>query len=76
MRRIGDLFKDLGFNIDASLDVKKAFVRHLVREADKTAPLQTFLQTPPTNSDSQLSFDAVVLGVVPTEPTPRKIKTR
>ncbi len=76
MRRIGELFKELGFNKDASVDVKKAFVRHLVREADKTAPLQPLPKTIQKNSDPQLSFDAAVLGVTPVESIPAKAKSR
>lgn len=76
MRRIGELFKELGFNKDASVDVKKAFVRHLIREADKTAPLQPLPKTTHMNSEPQLSFDATVLGVVPVEAVPPKAKSR
>jgi hypothetical protein len=76
VRRIGELLKDLGFNKDASVEVQKAFVRHLVKQADKTAQPQRIPETKPESKDPQLSFDAEVLGVVPFEPTKRKIKTR
>lgn len=76
MRRIGDLFKELGFNKDASVDVQKAFVRHLVKQADKTAQPQTIPETKPEKPEDQLSFDAEVLGVIPMEAARRKIKTR
>jgi hypothetical protein len=76
VRRIGDLFKDLGFNKDASDDVKKAFVRHLVKQADKTAQPQPLPQTPKIDSDPQMSFDADVLGVRPLEAAPHKRKSR
>ncbi len=33
MKKIGDLMKDMGFNENASMDVKKAFLKHLMREA-------------------------------------------
>lgn len=63
MRRIGDLFKELGFNKDASVEVKRAFIRHLVKQADKTAQPQTLPETRSETTDSQLSFDAEILGV-------------
>ena len=33
MQKVGDLFKDLGFNEKASDDVKIAFIKNLVRSA-------------------------------------------
>lgn len=70
MRRIGDLFKELGFNKDAPLETQKAFVRHLVNEADKSANPIPILKT----EGAQLSFDHKVLGIVALEPRLRKIK--
>lgn len=33
MKKIGDLMRDMGFNENASTDAKKAFLKHLMREA-------------------------------------------
>jgi len=33
MKRVGDLFKDLGFNESGSDDVKIAFIKNLIRSA-------------------------------------------
>jgi hypothetical protein len=33
MRKVGDLMKDLGFREDASDEVKKAFIKNLIRSA-------------------------------------------
>lgn len=34
MKKVGDLMKELGFNDEASDDVKKAFIKHLIKEAN------------------------------------------
>lgn len=34
MQKIGDLLKDLGFDKDSSLNVQKAFVRNLIKQAN------------------------------------------
>ena len=75
MRKLGDLLKDLGFRPDASLDVQKAFVRHLMNHADRSAKTEP----PPVQNvskDPQLSFDSEILGVKPAEPRPAKRKSR
>ncbi len=41
MRSIGDLMKELGFNPDSSVDVQKAFIKNLVKQAEQTAPTPT-----------------------------------
>lgn len=68
MRKLADLMKDLGFNTEASLDVKKAFVRHLVAAADRSSSLNlTPISKPalkiPTevSQEAQLSFDPELL---------------
>lgn len=71
MRRIGDLFKDLGFKEGSSLAVQKAFVKHLVQAADRSSPQnaspipeQNRKSTKPdisTNTPEQLSFDPEIL---------------
>lgn len=33
MKKIGELMRDMGFNENASIDAKKAFLKHLMREA-------------------------------------------
>lgn len=76
MRRIGDLFKELGFNKDSSLDVQKAFVRHLVKAAENNRPAEIALAPERKASEAQLSFDASVLGVAPVEASRRKTKSR
>lgn len=76
MRKFGDLLKDLGFNPDASLDVQKAFVRHLVKQADKSAPIPPKVESKPTMTDAQLSFDSDILGVASHEARFPKRKSR
>ncbi len=69
MRKIGDLFHDLGFNKEASMDVKKAFVNHLVRSADRSSiqnPSLILEQKSEKKSknkapETQLSFDLEIL---------------
>jgi hypothetical protein len=68
VRKFGDLMKDLGFNEEASLDVKKAFIRHLVQAADRSSPQnltpisKQSLKTPTKVSEEvQLSFDPELL---------------
>lgn len=68
MRKFGDLMKDLGFNEEASLDVKKAFIRHLVQAADRSSPQnlrsisKQSLQTPTKVAEEvQLCFDPELL---------------
>ena len=55
MRRVGEVMKDLGFNKDAPLETQKAFIRHLIRAANGSPPIQI-------PEDPQLSFDPVILG--------------
>lgn len=38
MRKIGDLFADLGFNPDSSTDAQKAFIKHLIKAAEQNQP--------------------------------------
>ena len=44
MRHIGDLLRELGFNPEAPLESQKAFVRHLIHQANlsenKLSPLK------------------------------------
>lgn len=69
MRKIGDIFQDLGFNKDASDDVKKAFVKHLVRAADRSSVQNSSSiskqvaekKSVSKLSDTQLSFDPEIL---------------
>ena len=35
MRDIGDLLKELGFNPDSPLTTQKAFIRHLIEQANR-----------------------------------------
>ncbi len=69
MKKVGDLFQELGFNVSASDDVKIAFIKNLVKAAygvDVTGPSRPItthikkqevrLQSEPKNLE-QLSFD-------------------
>lgn len=40
MRKIGDLYADLGFNPDSSTDAQKAFIKHLIKAAEQNQPIQ------------------------------------
>lgn len=68
MRKMGELMKDLGFNQEASMDVKKAFIRHLVHASDRSSPQNLTpiakqsegkKEEPPVGQ--QLSFDPELL---------------
>jgi hypothetical protein len=68
VRKLAELMKDLGFNKEASLDVKKAFVRHLVTAADRSSPPKLTPISKPTlksptevSQEVQLSFDPELL---------------
>lgn len=68
MRKMGDLMKDLGFNQEASMDVKKAFIRHLVKAADRSSPqnLTPIAKQPEPKkcelpAGTQLAFDLELL---------------
>ncbi|HMN67113.1 MAG TPA: hypothetical protein PKC28_01110 [Bdellovibrionales bacterium] len=78
MRRIGDLFKELGFNKDSSPEVQKAFVRHLIKAAAESRPVAppTPIASSEPKKEAQLSFDAEILGTHPLAPGRRKTKTR
>lgn len=65
MKKIGNLFKELGFKKEASLDVQRAFFKHLVQAADRStyqnpSPISEQIK-PRENTDPQLSFDPEVL---------------
>ena len=55
MRKLGDMMKDLGFNKESSVDVQKAFIRHLV-EAAKVSDISRRNRTL-VQAEEQLSFD-------------------
>ena len=71
MKKVGDLFEELGFRKDASEGVKRAFVENLVKAAAQTAmpkadQTMAAVVTPPrskpnakpgTKTEVQLSFD-------------------
>ena len=68
MRKMGDLMKDLGFNEEASLNVKTAFVRHLMNAANELSPQkltpiskQSLHTSPKVVEEVQLSFDPELL---------------
>lgn len=54
MRHIGDLLRELGFNPEAPLESQKAFVRHLIHQANlsenKLAPLKPEPPTAPSQA--------------------------
>jgi hypothetical protein len=54
VKKVGDLFEELGFRKDGSDGVKRAFIENLVKAAAQT-PLKTPLNTP--IKEEQLSFD-------------------
>ncbi|MCB0364203.1 MAG: hypothetical protein H6624_13885 [Bdellovibrionaceae bacterium] len=51
MRHIGELLKELGFNPDSPLGTQKAFVRHLIQQANRMEQAPTKLPQP-SPSDS------------------------
>ena len=80
MRRIGDLMKDMGFNADAPIETQKAFIRHLIAQANggvaapsvadlpAAKPVPNGASNQPSKiepSEAQLSFDKEILGFQP-----------
>jgi len=75
MRRIDELLRELGFNSEAPAATQSAFVRHLMRAAQKHSPHvpqalankpTEEVVTPPTprqESEIQLSFDPEILRI-------------
>lgn len=67
MKSVGEILKDLGFNKDAPLETQKAFVRHLIKQAEITKPTpipEANTEKSVTESNGQLSFDPKILGVI------------
>lgn len=71
MKKIGDLFQDLGFNKDAPIETQKAFFRHLVAKAYPPLPINKSnlenieeKKESVTETSTQLSFDPKILGLV------------
>ncbi len=56
MKKVGDLFQELGFNENASDEVKIAFVKNLVRKA-YDVEIARPKKTPPKVFEEQLSFN-------------------
>jgi hypothetical protein len=75
MRRIDELLRELGFNSEAPTATQTAFVRHLMRAAQKNSQLAPAtlankpteeIVTPPTSRQEpeiQLSFDPEILRI-------------
>lgn len=65
MKKMGDLFKELGFKKESSLDVQRAFFKHLILAADRSTPKnsESFSEqrTKSVKSGEQLAFDPEVL---------------
>jgi hypothetical protein len=38
MKKVGEIMKDMGFNSESSENTQKAFIKYLLRVANKTAP--------------------------------------
>ncbi len=53
VKKVGDLFEELGFRKEGSDSVKRAFVENLVRAATQTPPAHA----PSKRQEEQLSFD-------------------
>ena len=68
MKKIGNLFKELGFKKDSSIEVQRAFFKHLVLAADRSTQQNPSLFSEhkakienKTEQPSQLSFDPEIL---------------
>lgn len=58
MKSIGEIMAELGFNPKGSTEVQKAFIKHLINQANVNAPkTQEFPKTKPVLEPEQLSFD-------------------
>lgn len=56
MKKVGDLFAELGFKADASDSVKRAFVENLVRSANESSRMsgaKAFVSNAPKNPETQ-----------------------
>ncbi len=74
MRQIGELLKELGFDSEAPIGTQKAFIRHLIRAAAETEAVRSQPSLLAALPAEQLSFDPVVLGILPSEPAILKLK--
>ncbi len=62
MKKMGDLFKELGFRKEASPSVQRAFFKHLVQASDRsTAKDSKQISEQSVAQPEQLSFDPEVL---------------
>ena len=58
MKSIGEIMKELGFNAEAPAETQKAFIRHLIKEANANSlEIQSNIETKPDVTPVQLSFD-------------------
>ena len=71
MKKVGDLFEELGFRKDASDGVKRAFVENLVRAAGQTLPAQPAAKAQVKETQLSFNFDALE-GREPKTPIPTK----
>lgn len=68
MKKMAELFKELGFKKDSSLEVQRAFFKHLVHASDRSTQQNRDLFSEQktkievkTEQPSQLSFDPEIL---------------
>jgi hypothetical protein len=67
MKSVGEILTELGFNKDAPLETQKAFVRHLIKQAETLKPIpqpEATAEKTVTDSNPQLSFDPKILGLI------------
>jgi hypothetical protein len=59
VKKVGDLFEELGFRKDGSDGVKRAFVENLVRAAGQTLPAQPAARAPVKEIQLSFNFEAL-----------------
>lgn len=65
MRRARDILKDLGFNKDAPVGSRDAFLRHLMKHASESVARSTpEKEKTVTENEEQLSFDPQILNTI------------
>ncbi len=58
MKSIGEILNELGFRPDSSLEVQKAFFKHLAQSAEpNTLKSDNNISTKPIKESAQLEFD-------------------
>ncbi len=62
MKKLGDIMEDLGFRQEGSYEVKKAFIKNLIRQANEKETQRKFDQEMDADSNSLRQEDEAVVS--------------